>query len=139
LLLKYIALFLAIQLVSLILVILGVPLCAALAYLHGGDFDGTHYHWPRWAWLWDNEEDGVAPAWYRQAHADWSLERIMFVWAGLRNPANNLRFVPGVSGKGRPLWRKTWGPRPGGWYAQAGWLGTGGWPVLSAGRNVNDW
>ncbi len=129
-------LFLIIQLASLVLTVLGVPVCAVLAY---GEFSrpvNGAWHWPRWAWIWDNDIDGVCPHWYEVAHADWSIARREFVWSALRNPANNLRFVPGVSKIGRPLWRYTWGAKPGGWYFAAGWNASG-YPVLSAGRNVN--
>jgi hypothetical protein len=60
-----------------------------------------------------------------------------YTYEAWRNPVSGLRNVPGVSGKGRPLWRKTWGARPGGWYVQAGWESS--YPVLSGGRNVNTW
>lgn len=132
----YIGLFLMIQVVSLILTIIGIPVCAVLAY---GKFSrpiSGKWYWPKWAWVWSNDEDGVWPHWYCIDHPNWSTPRLEFHWTALRNPCNNLRYVPGVSLKGRPLWRKTWGAKPGGWYAQAGWNGSG-FPVLSAGRNIN--
>lgn len=122
---KYVLLFIAIQVIALILAVLGIPICATLAA------SGV-IPWPRWAWLWNNQVDGIyGPG---NPHTRWQA----FLWTALRNPVNNLRFVPGVSKAGRPLWRKTWGARPGGWYAQAGWENSG-YPVLSAGRNVNPW
>ncbi len=133
---KYVALFIAIQLAALLLTIVGIPVCAALAYIGYSFPTEGKWHWPKWAWIWDNEEDGVWPNWYAKANPTWSTARVEFMWTGLRNSANNLRYVPGVSKVGRPLWRKTWGAKPGGWYAQAGWNNSG-FPVLSAGRNVN--
>lgn len=137
-----VALFVLIQFASLVLTVAGIPVCGFLALcklsslgplLPSGE---QLWHWPAWAWIWDNQEDGVDPMWYRDAHANWPASLREFTWAALRNPVNNLRYVRGVSLKGRPLWRKTWGDRPGGWYAQAGW-NSSGFPVLSAGRNPN--
>jgi hypothetical protein len=127
----YILLFLAIQLVSLALTLIGLPIIAILlifeeekkyAIYEDGVPNREQYHWPKWAWIWDNDENGICPhpifnAWYA------------FYWAGLRNPVANLRLVPGVSKIGRPLWRWI----KGGWYAQAGWDDRG-FPVFSAGR-----
>lgn len=136
---RYIGLFILIQLASLVLTIVGIPICAILADIEfwqpAPDKDDI-YHYPAWAWVWDNDEDGIMPAWYRRQHPSWSLRRVAFVWTALRNPCNNLRYVRGVSKVGRPLWRKTWGAKPGGFYAAAGWNASG-YPVLSAGRNVN--
>lgn len=50
------------------------------------------------AWLWSNEEDGVmGPSWYAARHPTWSGNRTAFYWSALRNPTNNLRFVPGIN------------------------------------------
>lgn len=122
---KFIPLFVLIQLASLLLFIPGLLVCA-FAPWHITEGKG---HWPTLCWLFDNKEDGIfgkGPQTRMQA----------IYWAGLRNYANNLRFVPGVSKIGRPLWRKTWGDIPGGFYFQAGW-NSSGYPVLSGGRNVN--
>jgi hypothetical protein len=122
--LGYILLFLAIQLVSLALTILGLPIIALMLIFEQECWDTAkkHWCWRPWAWIWDNDENGVCPqpvfnAWYA------------FYWAGLRNPVANLRLVPGVSKIGRPLWR--WVGH--GWYGQMGWDDRG-YPVLSAGR-----
>lgn len=46
---------------------------------------------PRWAYVWGNEEDGVAgPRWFMQGAPAWKRA---FVWSAWRNPTNNLRFV----------------------------------------------
>jgi len=133
-----VGLFILIQLASLVLTIVGIPVVAVLVeldFLYFG-MDGERVHFPPWAWIWDNQEDGVLPTWFRQKYPTWSPHRTAFVWSALRNPCNNLRFVRGVSKVGRPLWRKTWGAKPGGFYFAAGWNGSG-YPVLSGGRNVN--
>ncbi len=128
---RYVALFILIQLVSLVLTLVGYPLIAVLAlfklwhvyaYL---DSAPVVYEWKggKLTWLWGNNEDGIfgnGPVTRRQA----------FYWSAVRNPCNNLRFVPGVSVVGRPLWHWSNGK----FYCQAGWLGSHGQPVLSAGR-----
>ena len=136
--LKYLALFALIQVASLVLTLVGIPLCAVLAY---GNFSNERtavdvFHFPAWAWLWDNEEDGTIPRWYANQHLTWSLARVEFYWTALRNPCNNLRFVPGVSLKGRPLWRREWTMLGRPYYVQAGWNGSG-YPVLSGGINIH--
>lgn len=132
---KWILLFIAIQIASLVLVLVGIPVVGLLAYLQVWEKPAiaAQWHWASRAfWIWDNAEDGIcAPG---TTPTVWGA----FYWSALRNPCNNLRFVPGVSKVGRPLWRKTWGAKPGGYYAQAGW-NQSGFPVLSAGRNINPW
>lgn len=140
--LGYVALFAAIQTAAFVLALMGVPICALCAYVLPGRVVKSPVTrlpmltFPGWAWLWANDEDGVYPTWYARVNPTWSMSRVSFVWTALRNPVNNLRFVRGVSVKGRPLWRKTWGAKPGGFYVSAGWNGSG-WPVLSLGRNFN--
>lgn len=110
---KYITLFILIQLVSFVLTVVGVPLCAYLAYFHGYTYDASsgQSHWPSWAWLWDNEEDGILPTWYHSQHDKWIDAHVMFIWSAFRNSCNNLRFVKrllwlpiSVSKVGRPIW-----------------------------------
>lgn len=66
---------------------------------------------PRCLWLFGNDEDGFAPAWYSQYRADLNPAVRMFVWGAWRNPVNNLRFVrwlyaPPVLGQVRMVeWR----------------------------------
>lgn len=130
---RYILLFTAIQLVAAILAVVGVFVVGALCLCKAWAFNFTPgaFHWPRAFWLWDNDEDGVCPIFFAPP-SRWEV----FVWSALRNPVNNFRFVPGVSKIGRPLFRKTWGAKPGGFYYQAGWNASG-YPVLSGGRNAN--
>lgn len=114
---KYIPLFILIQLVSLVLSVVGIPLVAVCLLLP---------KWPRFAWVWFNDEDGYGPkAGY------WNK----FVWLALRNSVNNLRYVPGVSKVGRPLYYRIWLVEGRTFYFKAGWLGDG-YPALSAGAGI---
>lgn len=120
----YIALFILIQLASLALTLVGYPLIAVMALFK---FWNLRYEWKggKLTWLWSNDEDGIfgnGPITRWQA----------FYWSAIRNPCNNLRFVRGISGAGRPLWHWSNGK----FYAQAGWLGSHGQPVLSAGSGI---
>lgn len=58
---------------------------------------------PSWAWLWSNDLDGLTGdkrLWWH-ANAPFGLGAhhwfSMWVWAAWRNPANNMRLVPGIS------------------------------------------
>lgn len=129
---KYVALFILIQLASLVLTLVGYPLIAVLAlfklwriYRINETVMVTEWRGGKLTWLWSNDEDGIfgnGPITRWQA----------FYWSAIRNPANNLRYVRGVSGSGRPLWHWSNGR----FYAQAGWLGSRGQPVLSAGSGI---
>jgi hypothetical protein len=138
---KYIALFILIQLASLILTIIGLPICALCAYALPTRTTASRVtgnpivSFPKWAWLWSNDEDGVYPTWYAKLNPAWSKARTIFTWSALRNPVNNLRYVPGVSKKGRPLWRYTAVIGGKHLYCQCGWNGAGQ-PVLSGGANI---
>lgn len=135
---KYIALFVLIQLASLVLAIIGLPIIAYFAFIHPtlvlrrSPLTGkTIVQFPpRWVWLWNNDEDGAAGGyeWNKQ----WSIGRRLFTWSALRNPVNNLRFVRGVSAVGRPLFYRTRTIAGRLFYVKAGWM-TDGYPALSAG------
>lgn len=48
--------------------------------------DHQSSHWPKWAWLWGNDEEGY-PVWAAQRNIEpWH-------WYAIRNPVNNLRYV----------------------------------------------
>jgi hypothetical protein len=137
---KYVFLFIAIQIVALILAIIGLPICALLSLMrlwkptYSEITKKIVFTWsPEWAWLWSNDEDGILPPWYAAANPTWGVRRLAFSWTVWRNSVGNLRFVRGVSGKNRPLW--TWYPTIQGthWYIYAGWH-SDGWPTLTAGR-----
>lgn len=81
--------------------------------------------WPKWAWIWYNDDDGYGPK-----AGKWNA----FVWLALRNPAANLRLVPGVSAPSRPLWYKTFFVLGKQFYHKIGWeSGSPYYPVFSAG------
>lgn len=70
-----------------------------------------------WAWPWSNEENGVdgltgtPPAGWRDKVQGWSLRKIIWRWSALRNPQNNLRYVPVLSPSYDPkqIKSRTWG------------------------------
>lgn len=81
-------------------------------------------------WLWDNSDD-------KPLQQHWS-KGYTFYWMVLRNPVANLRHVPGVSKRGRPLFYRTWN-----WtwnklgfkkqfYVKVGWM-SNGYPCASWG------
>lgn len=109
---KYLPLFVLIQLVNLPLMIIGIPVAA---------FD-LIFNEPV-PWIWENMDD-TPPA-------SWSKWRT-FVWLALRNPVANLRHVAGVSKPGRPIFYRTWTTFGKLFYVKAGWMGNG-YPAFSAG------
>jgi hypothetical protein len=117
--LPWCALFILIQLVSLVLQIIGIPvigICLIASW--------------RVPWIWWNDDDGAGP----DSHSKWEA----FVWLALRNPVDNLKRVPGVAGPGRPLLYHWWTSTPqdpkSGHYVKAGWeSGEPYFPVCSAG------
>lgn len=94
--------------VLLIFAILGFPLIAwqlgNLEMSASKRFPGRmllQFHaW--WMAPWKNDEDGVdglrgndpAQQWWADKTAGWSPQRRIFVWSGLRNPVDSLRWVP---------------------------------------------
>jgi hypothetical protein len=65
-------------------------------------FNRTVLQFPRWAWLWNNQEDGVdglrggdsAQAWWKDRTSNWSDRKRVYVWSAFRNPVDSLRLVP---------------------------------------------
>jgi hypothetical protein len=106
----YVALFALIQLLNLPLMVVGWFLCA------------LPYDWI--PWLWRNDDDTLMiflmTRWREYVYLAW------------RNPVANLRHVPGVSGKGRPLYYRTWLVKGRQFYFKAGWM-SDGYPALSGG------
>ena len=53
---------------------------------------------PRWLWIWGNDRDGYLGDrrgwWADQCNGDHLGFFSMFKWAAIRNPVNNMRFVP---------------------------------------------
>lgn len=50
-------------------------------------------------YIWANEGDGIYPPEYERRYPQWSQFRLAWTWLAVRNPVNNLRFVPGFSCK----------------------------------------
>lgn len=83
--------------------------------------------WPRWGWIWYNDDDGFGPVqgfWHQ------------YVWFALRNPVDNLKHAQWpfeVATPGGPLLYKTWfwGKRQ--FYYKIGYMPHQGFPALSAG------
>lgn len=118
--------FALIQIVSFVLTFFGLLVISGLSISKSWILDGSIWHWPRWAWIWDNEIDGITPK--GQLPTRWNT----FYWTALRNPVNNLRFIPSVSKVGRPLFYRTWKWMGKDYYFKAGWM-SDGFPCLSAG------
>jgi len=93
-----------------LLMILGwivVPIGAALKLYDwriGKDGAGNQrmeaHFTPRWLWLWSNDEDGIANDTYVKFNSEFL--QILY-WSCVRNPVNNLRFVPILSVEINPL------------------------------------
>lgn len=141
------------------LFVIGLPLVAIAAFFtetvpHSTYYDRTllQFKW-RWMWLYNNQEDGVDglrggdpnQSWWANQTYGWRNWERVFVWSGLRNSVNNLRFVPVLS----PLFT----PDSISWVAGTRWIvrrpappawptgssnptGTGGWAVARQGLYV---
>lgn len=97
----FIGMWLLVGTIKLVLSLLGlivVPI--ALRFANYGKL-------PRWAWLWDNDRDGLeGPDWYRLRYAPnhWLAKSFpRFWWLAVRNPCNNLRFVEALDLDIRPI------------------------------------
>jgi hypothetical protein len=82
--------------INIPLYIAGLFVTPAMIALSHTDSAGL-VHAPRAFWIWDNDEDGMDPEWYRQANPTWSRWRRMYAWTALRNSVNNMRFVRWIS------------------------------------------
>lgn len=90
------------------LAIIGIPIVWFLARRHmcwpskSARFDRFTLQFAPLFWVWSNEEDGVdglrggdpAQQWWAEKTAGLSPEARIFRWAALRNPVDNLRWVP---------------------------------------------
>ncbi len=58
-------------------------------------------HLPKWAWLWDNDAEGMMSWMDEWPEMCWNGKPDSFLsmwqWAAWRNPANNMRFVRGLA------------------------------------------
>jgi hypothetical protein len=75
-------------------------------------------------WLWWNDDDA--------ALIEPMSMGAQYIYLSWRNPVANLRHVPGVSAKGRPLYYRTWLVKGRQLYCKAGWL-SDGYPCCSFG------
>jgi hypothetical protein len=95
--------------ISIILWLIGWPLCSWLVYRERFQqkfvprFGRQLLEWsPRWAWLWANDEDGIdglrggdiAQARWMTRTAGMSCHQRILKWSCSQNPIGNLRFVP---------------------------------------------
>lgn len=97
----------ALFIIRLALILLGLPIVAlAIPFRRLGSSasDGRAIaNLPRWAWLWGNDFDGLLGDkrgwWADNTPFGVAVDSFlaMWWWAAVRNPVNNLRFVPGVS------------------------------------------
>lgn len=127
--------FAGFQLLSMAVTVTGWVLLLPLAYLDVTRYDKAtqQWHWPRVFWPWDNDIDGLCPEWWQRAHPSWSQERLMYVWAAWRNPAENVGAIRGARLPGGPIVLKQFAIRGKLFYAKAGWQGSTGQIVMSAG------
>src|SRR5690606_23980281 len=104
----YVGVALTLQLVGLVLL---VPLCLFRMWSWRRSYVAQFRPrgpiaagWGGWlTWLWGNEEDGVnGPMWWAERTRAYDGGRLRLAWSAyrwsaLRNPVNNLRFVPGIN------------------------------------------
>lgn len=52
-------------------------------------------HFPKWAYIWDNQEDGIyGPKWFGiYTNIPSETFKRCFLWSAVRNPANNMRYI----------------------------------------------
>lgn len=78
-------LYIGLFFIRFVLVLLGLVM-VPLAYPFR-----TNTSFPKWAWVWDNREDGIfGPTWFNSGQHNF---KTCFLWSAIRNPANNMRFV----------------------------------------------
>ena len=127
---KYIAAFVLIQLLSSVLMTVGLFLIAILAGLKlwHSDPSGAFPVFRGYPWTlpWSNDFDGIVRPGFKMTR--WNV----YKWTALRNPCNNLRLWFSVPFG--PLWLKNWTLMGQVYYAKAGWQGSTGQPVFSAGK-----
>lgn len=105
-----VATWLLVAAIHLFFVLLGLPLIAWQSGRLTVDEQRKLHFKARWMWLYDNREDGVdgrrggdpAQDWWMQRTKDRTLRERVFLWSALRNPVNNLRYVPIICPKFHP-------------------------------------
>lgn len=91
----YILSWIPIIIIKLVLTLLGlivVPIALATQHMTLGKSDLDH--WPDFAWLWGNDEEGCPDWWLKRAEQEWFTRYWpRFWWYAVRNPVNNWRFL----------------------------------------------
>lgn len=88
-----ILLYLVLFIFRAVAVILGL-LVVPIAYLFRKQLTDRTEAFPKWAWLWDNEQDGIyGPPWFGRYTGLNKGFRRCYWWTAIRNPANNMRFI----------------------------------------------
>lgn len=83
------SIFLVLRVFLILLGILAVPLGILL-------HDRKTEKFPKWLWLWDNDQDGFkGTGWFKKrlGKDNWYT---WFQWSAIRNPANNMRYLSWV-------------------------------------------
>lgn len=129
---RYVAVFAAIQLASFILAVAGIIPIVLLATLRRWTLSGRSSRWMAPAFfnaVYGNDEDGLFGPHGAFQGSVWHA----IYWSGYRNNCGNMRFLPGISGAGRPFsyWTWKWFGRQ--FYAKVGWEPGTGWPSISMG------
>ena len=82
----YIASWLPLFAINIVLIIVGIPIVGWYARKPMKD-------WPRWTWLWQNDEDEGDLGWYVKRFSELSPWMRRFRYMAFRNPVNNHRFL----------------------------------------------
>ena len=93
--------------VRVVLIVAGLPVVAVAIPFRVSSVSASDgraiVNLPRWAWLFGNDYDGLQGDkrgwWTDNTPFGWPVDSFasMWWWAAIRNPVNNLRFVPGIS------------------------------------------
>jgi hypothetical protein len=98
--------------IHLLFILIGLPLIAWQSGYPTVDENKRLQFRARWMWLYGNREDGIdgrgggdpEQAWWMERTKGVTLRERIFEWSALRNPVNNLRYIPVICPKFRPKW-----------------------------------
>jgi len=98
--------------IHLLFILLGLILIPLESFNVQQDKNNRLQFSARWMWLYNNSEDGIdgrrggdpAQRWWMERTRIRTVRERIFLWSALRNPANNLRYVPILCPKFRPEW-----------------------------------
>ncbi len=82
----YVLSWIPVGIINLALLLIGIPLIAVLAIW-------PMSKWPRWTWIWQNEEDQGEPGWYAKRFPELSPWFRRWRYTAFRNPVNNHRYL----------------------------------------------